>query len=159
MNSLPIHLEWLFRLQVHCAFRLQGLFPPSDGHIGAVHQWRYFFGSGSAAAFFLTMQRQAAAPLFLAEKAAALQRPILSKYSAAAATANKLLPKLFRFTFSHVTVWSPYSLLVFTLLLLPRYFSLVEHTSLRLWRFVVAHICIDEFYRTRSYFSEPKLNE
>ena len=158
MNSLPIYLEWLFRLLVHWAFELLGLFPSSDGHSGAIHQRRYFFGSGSAAAFF-PLQRQAAAPLFLAEKAAALQCPILSKYSAAAATADKLLPRLFRFTFSHVTLWSLYSLLVFTLLLLPRYFSVVEHTRLRLWRFVVAHKCIDEFYRTRSYFSEPKSNE
>ena len=86
----------------------------SDGH-----ERRYFFGSGSAAAFF-RHQRQAAA----------LQRPILSKYSAAAATANKLLLKLFQFTFSHVTVWSLYSPLVFTRLLRPRYFSLVEHTRL-----------------------------
>ena len=49
---------------------------------------------------------------FLAEKAAALQRPILNKYFATAATANNLHPRLFRFTFSNVTVWS--------LLLLPR---------------------------------------
>ena len=48
----------------------------SDGHHGAVHQRRYkrryFFVSGGAA-------------VFLVEKATALQRPILSKYSAAAA--------------------------------------------------------------------------
>ena len=61
--------------------------------------------------------RQAAAPLFFLNE---------SKYSAAAATACKILPRLFRFTFSHVTVWSLYSPLVFTLLLLPRYFSVVE---------------------------------
>ena len=70
------------------------------------------FTSGSAASFSIAV---AAAPLlffvtsdkrqrrcFLAEKTAALQRFIFSKYSAA--TANKLLPRRFRFTFSHVTV-------------------------------------------------------
>ena len=39
---------------------------------------------------------------FLAEKAAALQRPILRKYSAA--TVNNLLPRLFQFRFSNVSV-------------------------------------------------------
>ena len=43
----------------------------------------------------------------------------------AAATASKLLPRLFQFSFSHVTVWSLYSPLVFTLLLLPRYKTFV----------------------------------
>ena len=87
---------------------------------------------------------------FLAEKAAALQCPILKKYSAA--TANKLLPRLFEFTFSHASVWSLYSPLVFTRFLLLRYFSLVKHTRLPMLRFVVARICIVEFYRTWSYF-------
>ena len=54
------------------------------------------------------------------------------KYSAAAANPNELLPKLFSFTFPHVTALSLYSPFVFTLLLLPRYFSLVEHTRLPL---------------------------
>ena len=112
----------------------QGLQRPisSDGHSGAVHQRALpaalFFGSGSAAAFFLSPATSGSAAVFLAEKAAAPQRCFLSKFSPAAATANKLLPKLFQFTFSLVTVWSLYSPLVFTLLLLPRYFSLVEHT-------------------------------
>ena len=88
----------------------------------------YTSGATSAATFLVAV---AAAPLlffvtsdkrqrrcFLAEKAAALQRPILSKYSAAAATANKFLPRLFRFIFSPVAVWSLYSPLVFTLPLL-----------------------------------------
>ena len=72
------------------------LFPVTiDGHSGAVHQRRCFFGSGSATAFF-RHQRQAAATLFfLTEKAAALQRCFLSKFSAAVATPNKLLPRLF----------------------------------------------------------------
>ena len=69
------------------------------------YQRRSFFGSGSAA-------------VFLAEKVAPLQHCFLSKFFAAAATANELLPRLFQFTFSHVTVWSLYSPLVFTLLLL-----------------------------------------
>ena len=88
--------------------------------------------SGSATAFF-HHQQQAAVPLFfLAGKAAALQHHILSKYSAAVATANKFLPRLFRFAFLRVTVWNLYSPLVFTLLLLPHYFSFVEHTRLPL---------------------------
>ena len=67
----------------------------SDGHSGAVH--RYFFDSGiSSAAAFFRHQR----------KAAALQRCFLRKFSAAAATANKLLPRLFRFKFLSATVWS-----------------------------------------------------
>ena len=40
---------------------------------GAVHQRRYFFGSGSAATFF-RHQRQAQRRWFLVKKAAALQR-------------------------------------------------------------------------------------
>ena len=92
---------------------------------------RYFFGSGSGSvSAFFRHQRQAAAPLFfLTEEAAALQRCFLSEYSAAAATPNKLLPRLFWFTFSLNTAWSLYSPFVFTLLLLLRYFSFVEHTS------------------------------
>ena len=78
--------------------------------------------------FFVTSDKRQRRCFFLGEKAAALQRCFLSKFSVAAATANKLLPRLFQFTFSHVTVWSIYSPLVFTLLLLPRYFSLLEHT-------------------------------
>ena len=77
------------------------------------------FSAAVAAApllFFVTSDKRLRR-CFLAEKAAALQRSILSKYSAAAATANKLLSRLFRFTFSHVTVWNLYSPLVFTLLL------------------------------------------
>ena len=76
--------------------------------------------------FFVTSDKRQRRWFFLVEKAAALQRCFLSKF--AAATANKLLPRLFQFTFSHVTVWSLYSPLVFTLFLLPRYFSLIEHT-------------------------------
>ena len=87
--------------------------------------------------FFVTSDKRQRCCFFLAEKAAALQRCFLSKFSAA--TANKLLPRLFQFTFSHLTIWSLYSPLVFTLLLLPPYFSLVEHTR-PLWRFVVALI-------------------
>ena len=100
----------------------------SDGHSGAVHQRRYFFGSGSAAAFF-RHQRQAAGPLFFT---AAPQRSILSKYSAAAATANKLLSRLFS-----IHIFTRYRLesflsAFFTLLFLPRYFSLVEQKMLLL---------------------------
>ena len=67
---------------------------------------------------------------FFSRKSGSAYAHFLSKYSAA--TADKLLPRLFRFTFSHVTVWSLYSPLVFTRLLLPRYFSLVEHARLPL---------------------------
>ena len=104
-----------------------------------------FTGGATSAATFLVAVATAPAPLlffitsdkrqrrcFLAEKAAALQHFFLSKYSAAAATANQLLPTLFRLTFSHVTVWSLYSQLVFTRPLLPHYSSLVEHTRLPL---------------------------
>ena len=114
---------------------------------------RYFF----AAVFFSSSATSGSAAVFLTEKAAALQRCFLSKCSAAAATPNKLLPRLFWFTFSHVIAWNLYSPFVFTLLLLPRYFSLVEHTRLPLWRFVVARICVGEFYRTWSYFFLTKL--
>ena len=84
----------------------------------------------AAPQLFSSPAKSDSAVVFLAEKVAALQRPIFSKYSAA--TGKKLLPRLFRFTFSHVTVWSLYSPLFFTLLLLPRYFSLVERTKLPL---------------------------
>ena len=138
----------------------------SDGHSGAVHQQRYFFGSGIAAAtlLFSSPATSGSAAVFLVEKAAALQRCFLSKFSAATATANKLLPRLFQFTFSHVTVWSLYSPLmaylklevghaplVFTLLLLPRYFSLIEHIR-RLWRFnrrVLPHVV--RFFLSQSW--------
>ena len=76
--------------------------------------------------FLLAGEMKSHVNVALAKKAAALQRCFLSKFSAA--TANKLRPRLFQFTFSHGTVWSLYSLLVFTLLLLRRYFSLIEHT-------------------------------
>ena len=100
----------------------------SDWQSGAVHprryQRRYIFSSPATSG---------SAAVFLAEKAAALRRCFLRKFFPAAATANKLLPRLFRFTFSHVTVWSLYSPRVFSLLLsLPRYVSLLEHTRLPL---------------------------
>ena len=73
----------------------------SDGHSGAVHQRRYFFGRGSVAAFF-RHQRQAAAPLFFffSKKRQHFSTVFFSKISAAAATADKLLPRLFQFTLS-----------------------------------------------------------
>ena len=95
--------------------------------MGTAAQHRYFFGSGSAAAFF-RHQRQAAALLFFEPK----KHPIPSKYSAAAATAIKLFPRLF--SIHIITGYRLESLLslFFTLLLLPRYFSLVEQTRLPL---------------------------
>ena len=86
------------------------------------------FSIAVASLLFSLPATSGSAAAVLGERAAALQRCFLSKFSAAATTANKLLPRLFQFTFSHVTVWSLYSPLVFTVLLLPRYFSLVEHT-------------------------------
>ena len=68
----------------------------SDGHSGAVHQRRYFFsaGSDSAAAFFVTSEK-GQRRCFFRQKSGSAQRCFLSKFSAAAATANKLLPRLF----------------------------------------------------------------
>ena len=66
------------------------------GHSGAT------FSVAAAPLLFLSPATSGSAAVFLAEKAAALQRCFLSKFSAA--TANKLLPRLFQFTFSHVTV-------------------------------------------------------
>ena len=89
--------------------------------------------------FFVTSDKRQRRCFFSRKSgsASALQRCFLRKFSAAAATANKLLPRLFQFTFSRVTAWSLYSPLVFFLLLLPHYFSLVEYAR-PLWRFVVA---------------------
>ena len=112
------------------------------------------YSDGHSAATFLRHLQQAAAPLFFFRRKSGSASAPLSKYSAA--TANKLLPRCFRFTFSHVTAWSLYSPLIFTLLLLPRCFSLLEHTRLSLWRFV-APICIGEFYCTLFYFFWTKI--
>ena len=99
--------------------------------------------------FFCPNQKEAGCAAFLlAEIAAALQRPILSKYSAA--TAYKIPPRFFRFTFSHVRVCSLYSPLFFTTLFLPPYSNLVKQTRLTLWRFVVARICTGEVNRMSS---------
>ena len=102
--------------------------------------------------FFVTSDKQQRR-CFLAEKAAALQRCLLSKFSAAAATANKLLPRLFQFTFSHVTVWSLYSPLVITLLLLTSLFqfSRTYKTFVTFCRCSYT-VCIGKFYRTWSHF-------
>ena len=56
-------------------------------------------GTGPISAFSVAV---AAAPLLFFATSNKRQRPILTKYSAAAATANKLLPRLFQFKFSHV---------------------------------------------------------
>ena len=96
---------------------------PSDGHSGATSAAT--FSIALAPATLLSSSATSGnATVFFAEKAAALQLPVLSKYSAF--TADKLLPRLFQFTFSHVTVSSLYSLVVL------RYFSLVERTRLPL---------------------------
>ena len=69
------------------------------------------------------------AATFLIEKAAAFQRCFLSKYSAAAATPNKLLPRLFL-----IHIFTRYRLesLLSVVRSSPRYFRLVEHTRLPL---------------------------
>ena len=68
----------------------------SDGHSGATNAAT--FSVAVEPLFFFVTSNERQRRCFFAEKAAALQRPILSKYSAA--TANKLLPRLFRVTFS-----------------------------------------------------------
>ena len=72
----------------------------------------FLIAVAAAPLLFSLPATSSSAAVFLAKNAAALQRFILSKYFAAAATVNKLLPRLFRFTFSHVTIWSFYSPLV-----------------------------------------------
>ena len=109
--------------------------------------------------FFVTSDKQQR-HCFFSQKSGSASALFLSKFSAAAATANKLLPRLFQFTFSHASVWSLHSPLVFTLLLLPRYFSLVEHTR-PLWCFVVALMLYvwASFIAHGPIFSQSKLNE
>ena len=76
--------------------------------------------------FFVTSDKRQRR-CFFSLKSGSASALFFKQIIAAAATANKFLPRLFQFTFSHVTVWSLYSSLVFTLLLLPCYFSLIEH--------------------------------
>ena len=88
----------------------------SDGHSAAVHQRRYYsvatFSVAAAPLLFFVTSEKRQRRFFLAEKAAALQRCFLSKFSAA--TANKLLPRLFQLTFSHV-LFGVYTLRLFSL--------------------------------------------
>ena len=98
----------------------------SDGHSGAVHQRRYFFSSGSAAAFFRHQRQVTSDNFFLVKKTAALQRCFLRKFSAAAATANKLLPRLFS-----IYIFTRYrseflQIFFFALLVLPHYFRITN---------------------------------
>ena len=112
----------------------------SDGHSGATSATTFSIGVAAALLLFFVTRDKRQRRCFLTEKAAALQCPILSKFSAAAATANKLLARLFRFTFHTL----PFG--VFTLRLFSLCSSLVERTRLSFRRFVLACICIVDLF-------------
>ena len=78
--------------------------------------------------FFVTSEKRQRRCFFQLKKWQRFSAVFLSKFSAAAATVNKLLPRLFS-----IYIFTRYRLestIFFTLLLLPHYFSLVEQCYL-----------------------------
>ena len=72
------------------------------------------FSVAAAPLLFFVTNKKRQRRCFFSRKSGSAQRCFLSKFSAAAAPANKLLPRLFQLTFSHVIVWSLYSPFLFS---------------------------------------------
>ena len=67
---------------------------PSDGHSGATSAATFSVFFYLLINSFSSQAKSGSAAVFSVKKAAALQRCFLSKFSVAAATANKLVPRL-----------------------------------------------------------------
>ena len=96
---MQVHVLAIVLLRIQCLFKLIFRFIfsniSSDGHSGATSAATFLVAVAAAPLLFFVTSDERQRRCFLTEKAAALQRCFLSKFSTAAATPNKLFPRLF----------------------------------------------------------------